>query len=57
MSDAIGRPTARKYVPRFAGEAFLHAANSHDGPMARKLISEVAWKRPPSSAVSSEVSV
>jgi hypothetical protein len=57
MSDAIGRPTPRKYVPRFAGEAFLHAANSHDGPMARKLISEVAWKRPPSAKVSSEVSV
>jgi hypothetical protein len=47
---------ARQYVPRFAGEAFLSASNPKDGPYARRLSSEVAWKRPPSSDLRSEVS-
>lgn len=46
----------RPYVARFAGAAFLSANNPKDGPYARRLSSEVAWKRPPSSDIRSEVS-
>ena len=45
----------RGYVPRFAGEAFGHAGSSDEGPDFRKLVSEVAWKQPPSSKLKSEV--
>jgi hypothetical protein len=55
--NTIKPPTPRRYVARFAGEAFVHRDNLPDGPMARRLISDVAWKRPPSATVRSEVSV
>lgn len=45
----------RGYVPRFAGEAFGHLGNADDGPDFRKLVSEVAWKQPPSSKIKAEV--
>lgn len=38
-----------RYVARFAGEAFQHEGNTPDGPMLRKLASEVAWKQSPSA--------
>lgn len=49
---------ATRYVPRFAGEVFQHhdLDSSADGPMARKLTSEVKWKQPPSASVRAEVS-
>lgn len=46
----------RRYVPRFATEAFLHRGHDDDPPMLRKLASEVVWKRPPSSDVQGQVS-
>ena len=46
----------RRYTPRFAGEVFAHMNNPKDGPMLRKLASEVAWKRPPQASVRAEVS-
>lgn len=54
--STVNRPRdGRQYVPRFAGEAFLHQGQE-DGPMLRKLVSTIDWKRPPSSKISSEVS-
>lgn len=45
-----------QYVPRFAGEVFAHLGNPADGPDLRRLASDVAWKRPPSSDLRAEVS-
>ena len=47
-----------RYIARFAGDVFLNEGlPSHgDGPRARKLTSEVAWKQPPSASVRAEVS-
>ena len=45
-----------RYVPRFAGEVFAHLDNPADGPDLRRLASDVAWKRPPSSDLRAEVS-
>ena len=47
-----------RYIPRFAGAAFLNDGlpSEGDGPRARKLTSEVAWKQPPSASVRAEVS-
>lgn len=50
------KPKPRRYVPRFAGEAFAHDGSPPDGPALRRLVSEIAWKRPPSSTVRAEVS-
>jgi hypothetical protein len=55
MSTAKPPGDNRRFVPRFAGEAFLHQGQE-DGPMLRKLVSTIDWKRPPSSKISSEVS-
>lgn len=41
---------------RFAGDAFRHANNPDDGPLARELISTIAWKQPPAAAVRAQVS-
>lgn len=48
-----------KYVARFAGDAFLNESlgPQADGPRARKLTSEIAWKQPPSSKLKGELSV
>jgi hypothetical protein len=46
-----------KYGMRFAGEVFAHEGNPQDGPVARKLTSEIAWKQPPSAKLKAEVSV
>lgn len=46
-----------RYIPRFAGEVFAHEGNPQDGPVARKLTSEIAWKQPPSAKLKAEVSV
>lgn len=43
-------------VHRFAGEAFAHEGNPPDGPMLRRLASEVAWKKPPGADVKSQIS-
>lgn len=55
-----GRQRSREggdgFTPRFAGDVFLHAQDPDDGPMARKLTSEVKWKQPPSASVRAEVS-
>lgn len=51
------RDRARSFVPRFAGEAFSRAHNPREGPALRRLVSQVAWKRPPASTVRAEVSV
>jgi hypothetical protein len=56
MIEAERAKKPRRYIARYAGEAFLHLGSPADGPMARRLTSEVAWKRPPSSDVRSEVS-
>lgn len=47
----------RRYVNRYAGDVLLHAADSEGTPVLRKLVSEVQWKRPPSSNLRAEVSV
>jgi hypothetical protein len=44
------------YVARFAGEVFSHKGNPEDGPIARRLTSEIAWKQPPSASLRAEVS-
>ena len=44
----------KRFVPRFAGEAFAHAGAQEDAPMLRKLASEVAWKRPPNTELSTD---
>lgn len=54
--DQRARRNQQRYVPRFAGEVFAHEKNPVDGPTARRLTSEVAWKRPPSASVRAEVS-
>jgi hypothetical protein len=41
---------------RFAGEVFSHKGNPEDGPIARRLTSEIAWKQPPSASLRAEVS-
>lgn len=56
MDRRDGRRRGQSPVPRFAGEVFAHAHNPKDGPVARKLISTVAWKQPPSASVRAEVS-
>jgi hypothetical protein len=45
-----------RYIARFAGQVFEHENNPADGPFHRKLASEVAWKRPPSASIQSELS-
>lgn len=52
-----GAPPDR-YVNRFAGDILRSHLSSaiDDGPYARRLTSEVTWKRPPSASVRSEVS-
>lgn len=45
-----------RFVPRFAQEVFRHEGSPEDGPVARKLVSTVAWKQPPSASVRAEVS-
>lgn len=47
-----------RYINRFAGDALINEGlkSDSDGPRARKLTSEVAWKRPPSASVRAEVS-
>jgi hypothetical protein len=49
------RKSGGSYVPRFAGEAFGHHGNPKDGPMLRRLASEVAWKQPPSAKIKAEL--
>lgn len=46
----------RRYIPRFAGEAFAHYGSLPEGPAYRRLVSEVAWKQPPSAKVRAEIS-
>lgn len=50
------RDSSRRYIPRFAGEVFAHMGNPKDGPMLRRLASQVAWKAPPQASVRAEVS-
>jgi len=45
-----------RLIPRYAGEAFLHMAGSHDVPRLRRLVSDEAYKKPPSASVKAEVS-
>ena len=52
-----GREASDGWISRFAGDVFLHAGDPEDGPLARKLTSEVAWKQPPSASLRAEVSV
>lgn len=49
------RDRSRKFVPRFAGEAFAHHGSPQDPPLLRTLTSTVAWKQSPSSVVKSQV--
>ena len=49
------RQGRQAYIPRFAGDAFAHAANPKEGPAYRRLVSEQAWKQPPAAKVRSEV--
>jgi hypothetical protein len=56
QQTADGRPR-RRYVPRFAGEAFGHDGNPEEGPDLRRLVSTEAWKQPPSAKIRSEVAV
>ena len=48
-----------RYVNRFAGDVLLSEGlgPQSDGPRARKLTSEIAWKQPPSSKIKGELSV
>jgi hypothetical protein len=56
--NASGRNrSSNRYISRFAGEVFAHEGNPDDGPTARRLTSEVAWKQPPSASLRAEVSV
>jgi hypothetical protein len=52
------RKTGARFIPRFAGEAFAHQGlpPSGDGPTARRVTSQVAWKVPPSSVINAELS-
>jgi hypothetical protein len=56
-TNRAGRGSGR-YVPRFASEVFLHSElPSHaEGPVGRRLFSEVAWKQPPAAKINSEIS-
>jgi hypothetical protein len=51
-------PNSDGFVPRFAGDVFRHQGLNaeSDAPTARRLTSEVAWKRPPSASIRSEIS-
>lgn len=58
-SESNGRSRRRmggRFVSRFAQEVFRHEGSPDDGPVARKLVSTVAWKQPPSASVRAEVS-
>lgn len=54
--DRGRRRMGGRFVPRFAQEVFRHEGSPDDGPVARKLVSTVAWKQPPSASVRAEVS-
>lgn len=57
MTCDQGQPKQRRYVARFAGEAFGHDGNPDEGPDLRRLVATLAWKQPPSAKVRSQVSV
>jgi hypothetical protein len=57
QQQSANRGARRRYVPRFAGEAFGHDGNPDEGPDLRRLVSTEAWKQPPSAKVRSEVAV
>lgn len=51
-------PNSDGYIARFAGDAFRHLnlRTEADGPTARRLTAEVAWKKPPGASLQSEIS-
>ena len=51
-------PNSDGFTSRFAGDVFRHQglAADRDGPTARRLTAEVAWKQPPAASLKSEIS-
>jgi len=57
-SNRDRNPNSDGYVARFAGDAFSHLGlkSESDGPTARRVTAEAAWKKPPTASVRAEVS-
>ena len=56
-SNRDRNPNSDGYIARFAGDVFRHQGlkPESDGPTARRVTAEVAWKKPPSQKINEEL--